>query len=445
MTNRTARTTPRAWRPAGVRALSDGTARVDDQAPSVWRFGLRTVSPLFLGGAEPNERGEVRLPSVRGALRSWYRVLVGPETAAGWAGEGREFPPESEQALFGGTVAGQGLVTVSLEGEVPDGTERWNRRSVGPGVGYLGYSLGLGSNDRKAVPAGTDFTVRAVHPRGLSADAAHRLMACWWTLVHLGGLGSRSRRGFGSLEATDWPTGATDLRGEALAGAFPGTDNPCMATSYREVAVALLEGLGTLHDWGLGRAPATGADADGPTPEPAYHLVLDPETPDRDRSRVVVVGPGGDRGWPDWRKALEHVGLALSAFRKERGVDGWDRSTLAALQRGERLAHAPHRTAFGLPLTYRPAPRKPGKSFELQPYLGQAGQAARVPSPLLIHLVRCHAGVFAVLTRLSGRLPGRDVAVAVKGQERGYMRPAPDNRVLDAFLDSLPDRKEVRL
>ena len=30
------------------------------------------------------------------------------------------------------------------------------------------------------------------------------LLASWWLLGHLGGVGSRSRRGFGSLALTDW-------------------------------------------------------------------------------------------------------------------------------------------------------------------------------------------------------------------------------------------------
>lgn len=38
---------------------------------------LETVTPLFLGAAEPRGGAELRAPSFRGALRYWPRALVG--------------------------------------------------------------------------------------------------------------------------------------------------------------------------------------------------------------------------------------------------------------------------------------------------------------------------------------------------------------------------------
>ncbi len=37
---------------------------------------LKTVTPLFLGGANPNDTAELRAPSIKGALRFWYRAMV---------------------------------------------------------------------------------------------------------------------------------------------------------------------------------------------------------------------------------------------------------------------------------------------------------------------------------------------------------------------------------
>jgi len=36
---------------------------------------LKTVTPLFLGGARQNEHAELRPPSIKGALRFWYRAI----------------------------------------------------------------------------------------------------------------------------------------------------------------------------------------------------------------------------------------------------------------------------------------------------------------------------------------------------------------------------------
>ena len=37
-------------------------------------FEVEIVTPLFLGGADPN-KAELRAPSIKGALRFWWRAL----------------------------------------------------------------------------------------------------------------------------------------------------------------------------------------------------------------------------------------------------------------------------------------------------------------------------------------------------------------------------------
>lgn len=32
---------------------------------------LKTVTPMFLGGAEPDKKAELRAPSIKGAMRFW--------------------------------------------------------------------------------------------------------------------------------------------------------------------------------------------------------------------------------------------------------------------------------------------------------------------------------------------------------------------------------------
>ncbi len=38
--------------------------------PEIWQIPLRLSTPAFLGGADPNDRAELRVASVRGALRA---------------------------------------------------------------------------------------------------------------------------------------------------------------------------------------------------------------------------------------------------------------------------------------------------------------------------------------------------------------------------------------
>lgn len=35
----------------------------------------RLVTPMFLGGADQNNCAELRAPSIKGALRFWYRTI----------------------------------------------------------------------------------------------------------------------------------------------------------------------------------------------------------------------------------------------------------------------------------------------------------------------------------------------------------------------------------
>lgn len=407
----------------------------DDRPPATrWELGFETLTPTFLGGALPNERkeAELRVPSIRGALRAWYRLLVGPEIAARGFGPERRF---RESSLFGGTASGegQGRQVLSLAEPPPVGSQPWDPRAQGrdgPGSGraYLGYTLKMGSNDRHALPPGTEFRVRAVHPRGLPEDEAQLLLSAWWLFANLGGLGTRSRRGFGSLTAK-WPPDVTSYDGSAPPRLRPKLPAVSEAASYGALLEALGLGLSRIWNRRLALVGDPGELPDGP----AYRL--------DEGSRFVIWGPGGERGWTRASEALDAVGRNLAQFRRQPGVDGLEEPALTTLKAGRRLSSAPARAAFGLPLAYRD--KQSRQSFELRPY-DEETEAARMASPLLIHITGTQAGYFAVFTRVSGRLPGQDVPLVQKGQ-RGHVPANPGARALDAFLDQLPGKKEVKL
>jgi hypothetical protein len=78
------------------------------------------VTPLFLGGAEPNDRAELREASIKGALRFWYRA-VDPDYR------------DLEARIFGGTRKGEGQAIFLLRvlfwqrtAAAPWGKERYN-------------------------------------------------------------------------------------------------------------------------------------------------------------------------------------------------------------------------------------------------------------------------------------------------------------------------------
>lgn len=153
---------------------------------------LEIVTPLFSGGANPNERGEFRAPSLRGVLRSWAgRLFAGGEAAFGKAGEGEGESQASPLALS---------VSDPPSGAQPWGPLGFSRMSGGA---YLGYSLEMG--DKKAVEPGRAVPIRLIPRRPKLTEEARRIWAAsLWCLDRFGGMGSRSRRGFGSVQLKEW-------------------------------------------------------------------------------------------------------------------------------------------------------------------------------------------------------------------------------------------------
>ena len=210
--------------------MAPGTAAAGGGAPMDHepdlRLSLELLTPAFAGGAEPSvcdSTWPLRPSAVRGALRAWLRFLAAPWPDRDWAREVQGL----EERLFGHT--GQASLVVIEPPEVkekgqpldPRALIRPDRRGAGDrGYRYLGY----GKFENPARPAEALFmqpgqrielAFRLKYRRGDPASdeqrAAERevLRAAIWSWAHLGGLGSRSRRGFGSLFAAHlgdhWP------------------------------------------------------------------------------------------------------------------------------------------------------------------------------------------------------------------------------------------------
>jgi CRISPR-associated protein Cmr1 len=429
----------------------------------VWTFPLRLHTPGFIGGAAPNERAELRATAFRGALRAWYRLLVGPEVAAGLLPSGGPGLPRGalrESRLFGGTGAGegQGKVTLQVRGDALVGDQGWSNKELRqsePGLAYLGFSLDMGANRKKALRAGTEFELRMVWPRGAPPELAAPLLDALWLLVHFGGVGTRANRGFGALGFAG-PPRFSDLIGRALpeARALPGA---AALPGNADAAKALQDGLTALWGRRLAAVPARVVDSPAvpPAAGPAQHLDFDGPV-DARRSRAALwLGPLG-AGWSSARAAQDAFGRAFAEHRKEMGVDHLPSGALRTLSRGERLAHAPWRAAYGLPLALRPVGMGGGPGFELLPVLPAGAPArppgggtpeprreleegGRAPSPLRVSVVQAGRTYGVSLMLLSGPWPGRDLPLRERRQGRGHIPVDTTNNLPRQLLKSLPD------
>jgi len=162
-----------------------------------WERTYTLITPLFGGGVEPREADPVsvvRATEVRGQLRFWWRAL------RGWQAKGSlEELRKLEGALFGSAGEG-GASPVVVEVEVLERGEDVEVAQYGRAVQwYLGFPL-RGEGGWAPVKKGVAFRLRLRFPeRVKSLNLAEELEAALWAWETFGGIGARTRRGFGAL------------------------------------------------------------------------------------------------------------------------------------------------------------------------------------------------------------------------------------------------------
>lgn len=169
-----------------------------------------------------------------------------------------------------------------------------------------------------------------------------------WSMF--GGVGTRSRRGLGSLRIEAWD-------GWSECNELP---LPSQASTPQEwlniLEKGLKEGIGVLRQWF-------------------------PKEPDGDQTavkkgaRFLVL----KQGHPDWEHALDDAGLRLQQFRQRKQPD-YD--AVKAYLNGGALATGPERAGFGLPLAFRYSSLR-GASVTFT-----GTDHGRMASPLLIRVVK---------------------------------------------------------
>ena len=154
----------------------------------------RVVTPMFCAGAD-QRRAELRMSSFKGVLRFWWRALA-------WSRLDGDLEAIrcQEAIIFGSSSRGQSAVAL-VELAYPHPTNDVGShlsRTVGQGARYLGYGvMEEGSNQRGFLRPDFNFTVRMKvrDPEGKMESVTAALTA----LGVFGGMGARSRKGFGSV------------------------------------------------------------------------------------------------------------------------------------------------------------------------------------------------------------------------------------------------------
>ncbi len=392
----------------------------------------RVTTPMFLGGAE--HQAELRLPSFKGVLRFWWRALA-------WGPLAQNLPEirKAEADLFGSADAGQSRLL--MRWRVFAG-QRPFRERLSPGLTYLA-GMGLcrpnGELNRDALAPGIRFTVEMALRKTLERKQSELLRRALIAIGLIGGLGARTRRGYGSLTL------------EKLEGLGEPWSRP-ISLSEVERQLRLLLSSNT---------PAS-------SPEPAFTAFC-PST------RIVVIQA------PEIEASvqlLERFGNELLRYRSygravrsasrentlgEKAENGFaaDHDTMRDyLSSGHQPATAPERAVFGLPHNYFFGSSSQGRDLQVKADVTPVSHERRA-SPLFFHVLDCEKErPVAVAAFLPARfLPDGErmrVADSSRDTRKNVLRRRRESPVeiavaenpwqpINAFLDRLLDparRKE---
>ncbi len=403
------------------------------------RATFSITTPLFLGDAQ---RGATRfsLQSFKGALRFWWRARAWERRlreAEGDVAKALETLYRDEARIFGKAgeagekELGQSRVLLQLEAAalgqpVPQGeriADPFAATSGFWGARYLGYGLmgtfgtRTGRLNRSCFRAGGRFTVALTFRKDLETHECDEVRDALKLLGLLGGLGSRSRRGWGSLALES----LEDTNGQTY------WSKPKNLEEYQQALKQL-----------IGKPAAPRPPFSAFSVESRIHLLVTGHDP------LAVLDAMGRamvryRAWGHKRKKddihrLPDGSPALQLFEKDHD---WAKEPWT----GEQNRYVPRRTSFGLPHNYGKKLRNLGVSTT-ETARRRHGAGDRRASPLLLHVQDLGQGGFAGVATFLPATFTPDDNVGVKWNGGGYDAPVPADwakTITDWLEGEMPD------
>lgn len=372
---------------------------------------LKTVTPLFIAGAEARGEPELRPPAFRGALHYWLRSLLG-----GGFSTSIDQLRTMESEVFGSSADDEGaaspvVVRLSYE-DLPDSilytrdsTTRvtmYGNIVVKPsGKDYLFWSMpGIGRQPSKRYfPENSKFDLVLSTRPGSSRDPLTKAVMAAWLLVHLGGIGSRSRHTGGGLSIR------RNYQYSNLQFQLP-TNDP------GDVSTFLGDGLTTIRS-GFGH-PA-------PVPINPEYDILSPNV-----CRIWVIGK-----WDTSEAAINAIGDAIWAFR---AYSPPDHDNVAKWLGSRTAIPTLQRAVFGLPIPYHYSgggPRGIARGRLTEPKI------ERRAAPLWLKISKAADGKYVGIATLfkSRFLPNHEM---IHAQQNGPppIPPPPDYSIIERFIST---------
>lgn len=162
---------------------------------------FKVVTPMFMAGADQSQ-AELRLPSIKGALRFWWRALAWERLR-----DIKEIRKE-ENYLFGSADqdVGQAAVLMKLTVlEAEDASQKGFDTRRYPGLPYLGYGVMdyngkvINNNGERSYIPSMTFQLSLLFKPKVPPQHKETVVDALKLFGLVGGLGAKSRKGYGSV------------------------------------------------------------------------------------------------------------------------------------------------------------------------------------------------------------------------------------------------------
>jgi len=332
----------------------------------------KLITPLYGGGVKPAKADPVttiRGTEVRGHLRFWWRATRG----GGFDGDLQKMK-EAEDLLWGAASGGKndGPSPIQISVEVTNHGKPFIARGndgneiaighVRSPYSYVAFPL---RNSVEKLIEGIEFTLTILYPHKDESSIKPELEATLWAWETFGGIGARTRRGFGALQRID--------RQPELSN---------------DVVTAKAQLLEKIQDHSCGEK----------WPPSVPHLI----------HQIEPVSLNPNNAIETWKKLFNK----LKSFRQQRspgtqpnrpGRSKWPEPNAIRKLTGETSHnHTPPantlkkfpRAQFGLPIIFEFNRQQPNQQDPGKRTLQGAGNIERLASPLILRPVACQGGKF---------------------------------------------------
>ncbi len=312
------------------------SAIYDATSLTSWKkYDCKLLTPMYGGGVKAGEVDKnmpIRASSIRGQLRFWWRVAFGQNVNSK-----KVF--EKEKSIWGGINA-SGSTKSQVDVRVAFGSEQPklvpSKEYGNTGIKYAFGCSGIG-NETEWLKEGSEFSLYLRYPEKNDLEI-QKTLRLW---ASFGGIGGRTRRGFGAIEIKPdngslKPFSQEEFEGLGGQLAFPNVENQQSAISAWEKAVTKL-----------------------------YEFRQKPGTGRRQKNGGNTKRKEGCSFWPE-----------PDAIRRFTGITG-------GLHKPVHLAgNVFPRAAFGLPITFRFIPSKSVPEPSIHTLLPTGHE--RMASPLIL-------------------------------------------------------------